>query len=57
MAKRVAFNPGEVPVLIDDQGRLLAGLSRGEVDTTSAQVKAAIETRRLVWPEKTKGDS
>jgi len=51
MVKKVAFNGTESPVVIDDEGHSLAGLERGEVDTTSDAVKGAIATGQLVWAE------
>lgn len=51
MAKKVAFNGTEVPVVIDDEGRTIPGLDRAEVDTTNDFVKQAIEAGRLVWAE------
>lgn len=49
MAQRVAFNPTESPVVIDDHGRTVAGLDRAEVDSTSPVIKQAIDTGRLVY--------
>lgn len=65
MAKRVAFNPTESPVVIDDKGHSIAGLDRGEVDSTSDVVKQAIDGGRLVLTDdgtkggnnKSKGDA
>jgi len=51
MVKKVAFNGTESPVVIDDEGHVLPGLERGEVDTTSDAVKQAIATGQLVWAE------
>jgi hypothetical protein len=60
MANRVACNPTEVPVVIDEQGHAIAGLARREVDPDSDIVKQALETGQLVWAEtetKKKGES
>lgn len=51
MTQRVAFNPTETPVVVDDEGHTIAGLDWRDVDTNSPQVKDAVESGRLVWPE------
>lgn len=56
MAKRTAFNGTQSPVVIDDEGRTIPGLQRGEVDSTADLVKQAIDAGRLVWAETTKGN-
>lgn len=48
---RTAFNTTESPVVIDDDGRSLAGMSRGDVDTDSPAVQLAVQTGQLVYPE------
>jgi hypothetical protein len=51
MTQRVAFNPTESPVIVDDDGHSIPGLDRGEVDTTSPYVQQAVDIGRLVWVE------
>ena len=51
MAKKIAFNGIESPVVIDDEGRSIPGMGRAEVDSTNDLVKQAIEAGRLVCAE------
>jgi hypothetical protein len=50
MTYRLAFNPTDSPVIIDDDGRGLAGHDWAAVDDSSALVTDAIAAGRLVWP-------
>lgn len=47
MPYTTAFNPGDTPVPIDDEGRTLAGGEWGPVLTTTDQVKSAFDAGRL----------
>jgi hypothetical protein len=50
MSDRLAFNPTDTPVLIDDDGRSLAGGEWATVDDTAQPVLDAIDLGRLTWP-------
>lgn len=48
MPQRTAFNPTEGPVVIDDEGRTLPGLTHGPVDPSCDAVTEALAGGRLV---------
>jgi hypothetical protein len=45
---RLGFNPTAGPVVIDAEGRTLAGGEWGPVDSTAAEVRSAAETGALI---------
>lgn len=51
MTYRLAFNPTDSPVLIDAEGRSIAGQSWAAVEQDTPEVTEAAAAGRLVWPE------
>lgn len=54
---RLAFNPTDSPVLIDDDGHTLPGGEWGPALTTESAVKAALEAGQLVWSQDPSDDA
>jgi hypothetical protein len=50
MSDRLAFNPTDTPVLIDADGRTVAGGEWATVNDTAPAVLEAIDLGRLSWP-------
>jgi hypothetical protein len=47
---RLAFNPTDRPVIVDDEGRVLAGHDWEALDDTDERILALVEQGQLVWP-------
>ena len=53
---RAAFNPTDRPVVVDDEGRTLAGRAWGPVVEAAPEVRAARERGELTFVDRPKGD-
>lgn len=54
MATKRVFNPGDQPVVIDDEGRVLGGGEWAELDTNTDLLKTLLDREELLIPADSK---